>query len=98
MIQAGEYNWQIKHETDGTEIYQINLSHPDNDITVLYGCAAGNMTVQNFNRLLGADGDMFIFKIKFEETPIFIKALIAGENCTLAPLYHCDTVIKKSNK
>ncbi len=90
MIQCGDYNWEILFENDDSEVYKINLSHENGDITLLYG--DGNFTVRYTKTMFGEEGDFFIFKIDFDKTPLLVKAVLDGEKCTLAPIYHINTV------
>jgi hypothetical protein len=95
MIQCGDYNWEILKENDGSDVYRLILSHEKNSqITLLYG--EGNFTVRESRAMYGDGGPYFCFKIPFEQTPLFVKALIDGEQSYLMPIYHKDTVkIKK---
>lgn len=97
MIQCGDYNWEILHENDGSEVYRMILSSLKNsDICLMYG--EGNFTVRYFRSLYGDGGDFFCFKIPFEQTPLLVKSLIDGEGSYLMSIYHKDTVkCKKTN-
>lgn len=89
-----EYYWEMLKENDRTDVYRIQLGDiNDKIITCLYG--KETFSIRYFNTTFEG-GDVFCFKIPFEKTGDFIKALITGHGLSLMPLYHKSTLkIKK---
>lgn len=84
MIQCGDYYWEILIEEDKSEVYRIIISR---DIESNIACYYEQDKLSMHTRK-----DSFYFKIPFEQTPLFIKSLIKGEEARLMPIYHKDTI------
>lgn len=84
MISCGYYYWEILIEEDESEVFRIFIPrHEESNIACYY--EQDMLSIHTRKEVL-------YFKIPFEQTHIFIKSLIEGEETRLMPIYHKDTI------